>query len=406
MNAPIVPGNLHKWVGLSLAAAALVVAGLNAATAPDELVAEGPIAVFLTAQVLGLIAAGLSLGAAAYSASLRWIDVFALLLMGLFTTAAADSSQLTGLLYGTVGLALAGEYGYLRRRTTLKLILWAAAYVLSIFIPVFLVRAITFGEGLKTATAAAVMCGIVWSVIRLRLQSIEEREQELALLVTERTSELGHALDAQKLLLKEIHHRTKNNLQLVSSMIHLEESYSDKPAVKKSADQSQARIRALARIHERLYATTNGGLTDLGTYLADYITDIRTITDGYQLGVDPFIELDCKVSLDMAIRASIMINEIVLNELEGSAEATQQSDLRLAARHLNGRLILTVDHELPTGSGVVPDSRQDIGIGLVEGLAQSLGGTAERVIDRGVHWRIDIPINVDSLLSSSGAAER
>lgn len=101
-----------------------------------------------------------------------------------------------------------------------------------------------------------------------------------------------------------------------------------------------------------------------------------------------------------------MINEIVLNELEGSAEATQQSDLRLAARHLNGRLILTVDHELPTGSGVVPDSRQDIGIGLVEGLAQSLGGTAERVIDRGVHWRIDIPINVDSLLSSSGAAER
>lgn len=127
MNAPLVTGSLHKWVGLSLAATALVVAGLNAATAPNELVAEGAMAVFLTLQVLGLIAAGLAIGAAAFSVSLRWIDVTGLLVMGLLTTAAADSSQLTGLLYGTVGLALAGEYGYLRRHTTLKLVLWATA---------------------------------------------------------------------------------------------------------------------------------------------------------------------------------------------------------------------------------------------------------------------------------------
>ena len=88
---------------------------------------------------------------------------------------------------------------------------------------------------------------------------------------------LQASLEQQKMLIKEINHRVKNSLQLVSSMFHLQAHASTDPALIQALHAASGRINAVARVHERLYRDADLRMVDLSAYLTDVCHDLSEV---------------------------------------------------------------------------------------------------------------------------------
>ena len=138
--------------------------------------------------------------------------------------------------------------------------------------------------------------------------------------ITERKDaeeQIRTSLAEKEVLLKEIHHRVKNNLQIISSLLHLQSTRVDDESLSRAFENSQHRIRAMALIHEELY--TSG---DLGH--VDFVGYVRRLVDHLfdSFGVSPqriscAIEVDSvPLTIDRAIPFGLIINELVSNSLK------------------------------------------------------------------------------------------
>ncbi|MFW6211542.1 MAG: sensor histidine kinase [Spirochaetota bacterium] len=381
---------LHRSVTTTITATCVVVVILNILSAPPDVVERGILAVMLAPPVLGIaLLAAFSL-LASRSVTLRWVEVIALILVGLLATLTAPTPQLTSFFYGTTGIALAAEYGYLRRWATLKLGIWAGAYVAALAVSAVGGSSSGWLRAGLTITAAVSVCLIVWFVVQARLRFHERREEELNAIVAERTKELNESLEAQTALLSEIHHRTKNNLQLVSSMLSFIERTAES-TIPEMVEAARGRLLALARVHELLYNETSAGSTHLGVYLNEYVAELSSIFLATSCTVKADIEARQDVPLDTAVRVSLVVNEIAMMAMERAVLSRKGSVLHLHARTDQGLLTLSA-HEEDTMQPVSEDFTHTLGTQIVEALVETLGGTWDVHSDHDVEWRIVIPL--------------
>ncbi|TVQ18264.1 MAG: sensor histidine kinase, partial [Spirochaetaceae bacterium] len=218
----------------------------------------------------------------------------------------------------------------------------------------------------------------------------ERREAELAERVAVRTAELERALDSQRTLLAELHHRTKNNLQLVSSILSYEGETLASDADEQRVEAAQDRIRALARLHDLLYASTPTDKTDLGYFLDRFIQELTGLVGHRGLTINPAITVDRTVPVDTAIRVALMINEIVLNTLEHAHADGHGCSVDIAVTDDDTHISVVASDN---GPGIVADveTRRGLGVELIGLLAKGLGGTAEHDGTAGVRWEISVP---------------
>ncbi|MCJ7813450.1 response regulator [bacterium] len=125
------------------------------------------------------------------------------------------------------------------------------------------------------------------------------------------------SLQEKELLLKEIHHRVKNNLQVITSLLHLQSYHIKDPKTLEMFKESQDRVRSMALVHEKLYRSPDLAKIDFAQY-------IKSLTHGLyrSYSIDPKqIELKSKVedvflSIDMAVPCGLIVNELVSNSLK------------------------------------------------------------------------------------------
>lgn len=176
-------------------------------------------------------------------------------------------------------------------------------------------------------------------------------------------------------LIKELHHRVKNNLQVVSGMLQLQASNSENTETKASLHEGQQRIKAMALIHEKLYQKENISKIDLGEYLEELTKSIHMLSlkpnQEVTLHFD-FVEL--MLDIDMAVSIGLMCNEIVTNAFKHGFKDGRNGAISISSKHLeNHQVELTII---------------DNGIGMEKPPSESSGELGLRLV-RGLVWQVD-----------------
>jgi two-component sensor histidine kinase len=201
--------------------------------------------------------------------------------------------------------------------------------------------------------------------------------------VEERTTQLNQSLLEKETLIKEIHHRVKNNLQIIASLLNLQSRYVHDDQTLAVIRESQNRIKAMALIHEKIYQSKSLDRIEYGDYL-EKIT--RSLFESY--GVSPkkiAMKIQAKnilLHIDKAIPCSLIINELVSNSFKHAFPNDRTGEVRIDVK-LEGDTVrlLYSDDGIGLPEGVTLDRTESLGMRLISGLTQQLQGTVE--IQRG-----------------------
>jgi PAS domain S-box-containing protein len=189
------------------------------------------------------------------------------------------------------------------------------------------------------------------------------------------------SLREKESLLKEVHHRVKNNLQVISSLLRLEAGRSEHGATKSVLQEMQGRIRSMALLHETLYRTDNFGEIDLAFYFKQLAAQVfrslgsRSGAIALQLNLTPV-----QMEIDRAIPCGLIANELLSNSLKHGFPDGGTGEVRIELQPVEGerRFRLVVSD---TGVGLPADfelrQTQSLGLQLVSDLVGQIDGTLE-----------------------------
>ncbi|UBF30623.1 PAS domain S-box protein (plasmid) [Kovacikia minuta CCNUW1] len=220
------------------------------------------------------------------------------------------------------------------------------------------------------------------------LTNIHDRKQAEA--------QLQASLREKEVLLKEIHHRVKNNLQIVYSLLRLQRRKLKDQVAANALLESQNRIEAIALIHEKLYQSEDLSCINLAEYIPSLITNLLSTYNVNRIQIDLRIEIEpALVNMDKAIRCGLIINELLSNSLKYAFPASRQCNPCIC---INFKEI-----EKSTFSLIVGDNGigipchinllclETLGLQLVQGFVQQLKGTLQVNCQSGTEFYILFP---------------
>ncbi|MBX7183975.1 MAG: GAF domain-containing protein [Vicinamibacteria bacterium] len=191
---------------------------------------------------------------------------------------------------------------------------------------------------------------------------------------------LSRSLHEKEALLQEVHHRVKNNLQVIASLLRLETGRAGESSTRVVLKEMQGRIRSMALLHETLYRTGNFARVDLADYLRQLANQLFRMqnTDASRVRLE-FDLGTALVDIDQAIPCGLIVNELLTNSLKYAFPGDEEGRVWLRLRcEPEGRLRLSVED---TGPGLPGDFEarrgSALGLQLVSDLARQLGGTLE-----------------------------
>lgn len=214
---------------------------------------------------------------------------------------------------------------------------------------------------------------------RLLQQAKQQLEEKTAL------------LNEKEVLLKEVHHRVKNNLQVISSLLNLQAAKVKDPDTKDALRESQNRVRTMALIHEKLYQSSDLAQVNFKSYLQSLVTFLTQSYRERSANVTVQIEAeDIMLDIDAAIPCGLIVNELVSNSLKYAFPENQPGSIKLTCcQPHTGKYILVVGDDgvgLPEGFDIA--QTPSLGYKLVVNLASQLDGKLELLHDRGTTCRI------------------
>lgn len=214
-------------------------------------------------------------------------------------------------------------------------------------------------------------------------------------LLQESEAELRDSLREKEVLLKEIHHRVKNNLQIVSSLLNLQSLKVSNEQVLGLLKESQDRIRSMALIHERLYSSNDFARIELRGYLEELIKYLRNSYDAFSTEVTIDAE-PISMPLDTAIPLGLIVSELVTNAFKHGVTDGNQGFVSVSLRSQeNGDCTLVVKDNgkgLPEGFNI--EKASTLGLQLVQILTKQLSGHLMTANNSGTSFTITFPTQI------------
>jgi PAS domain S-box-containing protein len=191
---------------------------------------------------------------------------------------------------------------------------------------------------------------------------------------------IHRSLREKEALLKEVHHRVKNNLQVITSLLRMEARRSDHVLTKAVLQEMQGRIRSMALLHETLYRAGNFARVELAGYVKQLATQLFRAQNATTGAVQLVLELTAvEVEIDQAIPCGLLVNELATNALKHAFPNGARGEVRIALhREADGRVRLQVSDTgvgLPAGFDYTHCT--SLGLQLVSDLARQLQGRLE-----------------------------
>jgi|GEM_PF-5620528 len=211
---------------------------------------------------------------------------------------------------------------------------------------------------LSIALGLAVLAAAVLFLLRSRAQKRYNRR-------------LNELLNDKDVLLREIHHRVKNNLQMMSSLLSLQAGHAGGQDIKTLLDQSQSRIRAMSLLHEKLYETDQLHAISLQDYTAELLAQLSQAYSRRPACV--VIEQQVaalRLDIDQLIPYGLIVNEVVTNSYKYAFPGDRMGSIRIKVEAEAELITLTI---ADNGAGV-SEGKEGLGMKLIRGLARQLRG--------------------------------
>ncbi len=210
----------------------------------------------------------------------------------------------------------------------------------------------------------------------------------------QQTQQLQAALKEKEVLLKEIHHRVKNNLQIIYSLLRLQSrNIKDQQAAEILMD-SQNRVKSIALIHEKLYRSANLSQIDLKQYIPNLAASLFSSYKANSNSIKLYMHVeDVSLDIDAAIPCGLIINELIANSLKYAFPNGKEGEIRLELYLENdSEVTLSISDD---GIGIPEYHRfaktEKLGLSLVRDLVAQLKGTIEVSTCKGTLFKIRFP---------------
>ncbi len=211
--------------------------------------------------------------------------------------------------------------------------------------------------------------------------------------IMETQKKLQVALEQKEMLLKEIHHRVKNNLMIISSLLSIQSRFiKDKEALG-IFKESQNRAKSMALIHERLYRSTDLKRIDIGDYIRTLSNDLfhTYVVNSQKIQIKLDVE-DVMVDINTAIPLGLIINEIITNALKHAFPNDMQGTLLISFHRIDDKLKLEVSDD---GIGFPKDldykNTSSMGLQLVNSLSNQIDAELNVFMEKGTCFQIIFP---------------
>lgn len=194
----------------------------------------------------------------------------------------------------------------------------------------------------------------------------------------EQEEKIRKSLQEKEVLLKEIHHRVKNNLSIISSLLELQkDGVADE--VKEMLSESQLRIKSIAKVHEKLYKSKNLADTSLDIYISELVEEIENTYTSDKQSID--IQHDIipvSVSINEAIPIGLMLNELINNAFKHSFKGKETGRLIISASEVNNQIQMEIKSDGNKMDENLDFSQHDsLGMTLIDLLVKRINGTIE-----------------------------
>jgi two-component sensor histidine kinase len=224
-------------------------------------------------------------------------------------------------------------------------------------------------DGLSIGLPMALLCliGMLWGYRLLQADA-------------QRRADLEQAVEQNRFLLREIHHRVKNNLQAVASLVRLQ------PIPEEQKEDISRRIRAMVAVHQQIYQTDKFTTVQLAPYVEELVEDVAA---GFKSNVAIEMELDPVVTNpDQAMPLGFILTEIVTNAFKHAFAGRSEGKLSVRLFTENDTVNLVVEDD---GPGHRADAQRGMGSKLLDGFVVQLGGTIESVSGDGTKVTVSFP---------------
>jgi predicted ATPase/two-component sensor histidine kinase/GAF domain-containing protein len=207
---------------------------------------------------------------------------------------------------------------------------------------------------------------------------------------------LQASLEEKDALLKEVHHRVKNNLQLISSLLSLQAARIADPQVAELFAESRNRVRSMALVHENLYRAGNFARVPMRTHIQNLAAHLIRAYDlqGQKIGLSTEID-DIELDLDRAVSTGLIINELISNALKHAFPAGRPGQVRVGLKLVDGKqcLLEVSDDGIGLSTDFEVERAAGLGLQLVHDLTRQLQGTI--AVQRGSGTRFAIAFGAD-----------
>jgi two-component sensor histidine kinase len=203
---------------------------------------------------------------------------------------------------------------------------------------------------------------------------------------------ISNSLKEKEIMLSEIHHRVKNNLAIITSLLNLQLNATTNEEAKKLLIDSRNRVLSMSMAHQRLYDKKNFSKIDFARYLEDLINEL---IDASPLKNHIVIKADCvrsEVELTKAVPVGLIVNEIITNSIkhafpEGKSSPQIQLSMERKAENLE---VLICDNGIGFEREVL-DNENSLGLSLIDSLVEQIDGKLIYENLNGARYRLVVP---------------
>lgn len=212
--------------------------------------------------------------------------------------------------------------------------------------------------------------------------------------VKSKTEDLKQSLEDKEILLKEIHHRVKNNLAIMSGLFELQLDGTENEQTKIALKNSQSRLKSMALVHDKLYRTSSLTDIEMSQYVEELVRSLHDTFIGPQQEITLNFEIDdLSLDIDQAIPCGLLINEIVVNSFKHGFKNKEKGSLKIVMKKHNGNARLVIadnGHGIPEDFDISTSS--SLGMMLIETFKNQLDARLDISNTIGTRFSFTFPI--------------
>ncbi|GAB3879152.1 hypothetical protein GCM10028824_42130 [Hymenobacter segetis] len=224
------------------------------------------------------------------------------------------------------------------------------------------------------ALLMALLLGLGYNRYRLKQRSnqkLEAQQDE----INQKNKSLELALEDKEWMLKEIHHRVKNNLQIITSLLYSQSSYLQDKAALSAIRESQNRVHSMALIHQKLYQGTQLASVPIQNYVAEIVSYLIATFDCQEYVQAELAVSDVALDVALAVPVGLILNEAITNSLKYAFRPQEAGVIRVELSQVEKTYYLLIsDNGIGFPADFNPQRSRTLGLNLIRGLSKQLDG--------------------------------